>query len=55
MATRVFEGIKLFQKILKGTMAETFLRNFIKIGYVVSEKKMFSEKVHTRTDAHTDG
>ena len=25
MATRVFEGIKLFQKILKRTMAGTFL------------------------------
>ena len=26
MATRVFEGIKLFQEILKRTMAGTFLR-----------------------------
>ena len=32
MATRVFKGIKLFEEILKRTMAGTFLRNFIKMG-----------------------
>ena len=32
-------------------MAETFLQNFIKILWVISEKKMFKEKVHARTDA----
>ena len=35
-------------------MAETFLWNFIKIQKVVSEKKMFKEKVNTQTDAWTD-
>ena len=54
MATRVFEGIKFFQKILKRTMAGTFLRKFIKIGQVVSEK-MFKEKVNTQTDGRMDG
>ena len=55
MATRVFEGIKFFQKILKRTMGGTFLWNFIKIGLVVSEKKMFKEKdlVNTWTDRRT--
>ena len=54
MATRVFEGFKLFQKIFKRTMARTFLWNFIKIQQVVSEKKMFKEKVNTRTDGYID-
>ena len=27
-------------------MAGTFLRNFIKIGLVISEKKMYNEKVN---------
>ena len=49
MSTRVFEGIKLFQRILKRTMAG----NFIKIRLVVSEKKMFKEKVNARTDGRT--
>ena len=31
-------------------MAGTFLWNFIKIRYVVSEKKMFKEKVNPQTD-----
>ena len=53
MATKVFEGIKLFQKILKRTIVGTFLWNFIKIQWVVSEKKMFKEKVNRRTDACT--
>ena len=44
MATRVFEGIKFFQEILKRTMAGTFLWNSIKIQWVVSEKKMFKDK-----------
>ena len=34
-------------------MAGTFLWNFIKIWLVVSEKKMFKEKVNTRTDRRT--
>ena len=51
VATRVFEGIKLFQDILMRTMAGTFLRNFIKSGLVDSEK-MFKEKVNARTDGH---
>ena len=55
MATRVFEGIKFFQKILKRTMAGTFLWNFIKIQQAVSEKKMIKEKVNARTDGRTDG
>ena len=56
MATRVFEGIKFFQQeILKRTMAGTFLWNIIKIGQVVSEKRMFKEKVDTRKDGWTDG
>ena len=50
MATRVFEGIKFFQEILERTMAGTFLLNFIKIPYAISEK-MFKEKVNMRTDA----
>ena len=53
MATRVFEGIKLFQEILKRTMVGTFLWNFIKIRFVVLEKKMFKEKVNARTDGRT--
>ena len=36
-------------------MAGTFLWNFIKIRSVVSEKKMFKEKVNALTDARTDG
>ena len=48
MATRVFEGIKLFQDRLKRTMAGTFLWNFIKIRKVVLEK-MFKEQVNART------
>ena len=55
MATWVFEGIKLFQDILKRTMAGTFLWNFFKIRWVVSEKKMFKEKVNAWTDALTWG
>ena len=51
MATRVFEGIKWFQEILKRTMAESFLWNFINIQSVVSEKKMFKEKVNAPMDA----
>ena len=31
MATRVFEGIKFFLKILRRTMVGTFLSNFIKV------------------------
>ena len=53
MATRVFEGIKLFQELLKTTVAETFLYYFIKI-QLVSEKKMFEEKVNAQIDAWTD-
>ena len=53
MATGVFEGIKLFQEILKRTMVGTFLWDFIKIRWVVSEKKMFKEKVNAWTDART--
>ena len=34
-------------------MVGTFLWNFIKIRLVVSEKKMFKEKVNGRTDART--
>ena len=34
-------------------MAGTFLWNFIKIRLVVSEKKMFKEKVNAQTDGHT--
>ena len=34
-------------------MAGTFLWNFIKIRYVVSEKKMFKEKINTWTDERT--
>ena len=41
MATRVFEGIKFFQKNLKRNIS------------VVSEKEMFKEKVNTQTDART--
>ena len=55
MATRVFEGIKFFQEILKKTIAGTFLLNFIKIQRVISEKKMFKEKVNAQADGHTDG
>ena len=58
MATRVFEGIKFFQLILKRTIAGTFLWNFIKIRLVVLEKKMFKEKVekiNARMDTRTDG
>ena len=32
-------------------MVGTFLWNFIKIRYIVSEKQMFKEKVNARTDA----
>ena len=46
MATRVFDGIKFFQEILKRTMAY-----LIKIQQAVSEKKIFKEKVNARTDA----
>ena len=55
MATKVFEGIKLFQEILKRTMAGIFLWKFIKIWLVVSEKNMFKEKVNGRTDARMHG
>ena len=55
MATSVFDGIRVFQEILKRTMAGTFLRNFIKIRLVVSEKKMFKEKVNARTHGQTHG
>ena len=54
MATRVFEGITFFQEILKRTMAGTFLWNFIKIRWVVLEKKMFKEEVNMRTDGQMD-
>ena len=54
MATTVFDGIKFFPKILKRTMAGTILGNFIKIRYVVSEKKMFKEKVNAWMDGRTD-
>ena len=54
MATRVFEWIKFFQEILKRIIAGTFLWNFIKILWVVSEKNMFKEKVNAQTDRHTD-
>ena len=54
MATRVFEGIKFFQKILEKTMAGTFLWNFIKIRWVVSEKRCLKKRLtHTLTHAHT--
>ena len=35
-------------------MAGTFLWNFIKIWWVISEKKMFKEKVNAQTDTRTD-
>ena len=50
----VFDGIKFFHEIQKRTMAGTFLRNFIKIRLVVSEK-MFKEKVSGQMDGRTDG
>ena len=50
---RVFEGIKFFQKIMKKTMQGTFLWNFIKIGWVVSEKMMFKVNVNAQTDTWT--
>ena len=50
MATTVFDGIKFFQEILKKTMAGTFLW---KIPFVVSEKKMFKEKVNAGTNGRT--
>ena len=53
MATRIFDEIKFFHEILKGTMAGIFLWNFIKIGYVGSEKKMFKIKINAQTDGHT--
>ena len=34
-------------------MSETFLWNFIKIRWVVSEKKMLKEKVNARTEPRT--
>ena len=34
-------------------MAETFLWNFIEIRMVVSEKKIFKEKVNAQTDGRT--
>ena len=55
MATTVFDGIKFFQKIVTRTLAGTFLCNFVNIQYVVSEKKMFKEKVNVQTDGCTDG
>ena len=55
MVTRVFEGIKFFQEILKRSMVRTFPVNFIKIQWVVSEKKIFKEKVIARTDECKDG
>ena len=50
MATRAFEGIKFFQQILKRTMTGSLLWNFIRIGLVVSEKKMFRIKVNAWMD-----
>ena len=50
MASRFSERIKFFQEIMKRAMAGTFLRNFIKIGWVVSEK-MFRIKVNALMNA----
>ena len=45
---------QILSKILKRTMGGTFLWNFIKIWLVVSEKKMFKEKVNAWKDGWTD-
>ena len=46
MATRVFDGIKLCEQILKRTSQGTFLPSLVQIGLAVWEEKMFKEIVH---------
>ena len=45
MATIVFDGIKFFEKLLRGTSQGIFLSRLVKIGLAVSEEIMFKETV----------
>ena len=45
MATRVFDGIKFCEKILKRTTKGTFLPSLVQIGPEVWEELMFKEIV----------
>ena len=53
MANTVLEGIKFFQEIQKRTMAGSFLLNFIKIGWIVTEN-MYQIKVNAPMNKHID-
>ena len=45
MATRVFDGIKFCEQVLKRTSQGTFLPSLVQIGPAVWEEKMFKEIV----------
>ena len=45
MATRVFDGIKFCEHLLKRTSQGTFLPSLVQIGQAVWEEKMFKEIV----------
>ena len=44
-ASRVFDGIKFCEKVLKGTSQETFLLSLVQFGLEVWEMRMFKEIV----------
>ena len=54
MATRVFDGIKFCEQLLKRTSQGTFLPSLVQIGEAVWEEKMFKEIVDDarRTTRH---
>ena len=45
MATRVFDGIKFCEQLLKRTTQGTFLPSLVQSGPVIWEEKMFKEIV----------
>ena len=45
LATRVFDGIKFCEQVLKRTSQGTFLPSLVQIGPTVTEENMFEEIV----------
>ena len=53
MATRVFDGIKFCEQLLKRTSQGTFLPSLVQIGPAVWEEKMFKEIVDNARRTNT--
>ena len=55
MATRVFDGIKFCEQVLKRTSVGTFLPSLVEIGPAVWEEKMFKKIVDDARQTTDDG